>query len=48
MHAIDVAVYGWPSDRKWAAFENLSMTVSIMDLPLTRGKPAMKSMATSA
>jgi hypothetical protein len=43
----DVVVYGWPSVMKWAYFDRRSTTVSMMDLPLTRGRPSTKSLAMS-
>jgi hypothetical protein len=43
-----VAVYGCPSDRKWADLENLSMTVRMTEWPLTLGRPLMKLIPMSA
>jgi hypothetical protein len=45
--AADVAIYGCPGVMKWADFENLSTTVRMIDFPLTRGNPLMKSIVTS-
>jgi hypothetical protein len=41
-------VYGCPKGMKWQYFEKRSMTVRMMDLPPTLGRPSMKSNATSA
>jgi hypothetical protein len=43
-----VAVYGCASETKCAYLEKRSTTVSTTVLPLTRGKPSMKFIATSA
>jgi hypothetical protein len=48
VRATDVAEYGWPNRMKCAHFDRRSTMVSITDFPLMRGKPSMKSMATSS